>query len=205
MLSVSHLSFAYSGKNILDDLSFDVATGEIVALWGPNGVGKTTLVKVLAGIYLPRSGRIVVDGVDSADSPMRYRRQIGYMGDEFPLYGDMTVKDFLYHRARLKGEKMIRVRYRVREAFEDCNLESLAKTSIRFLSQGQRKRVALADAILLRPRLLLLDDVVAGIDDESRASVISALKTVSATSTVIVTGHERECLSKFVTRFMEFE
>ena len=79
------------------------------------------------------------------------------------------------------------------------------KTSIRFLSQGQRKRVALADAILLRPRLLLLDDVIAGIDDESRTAIASALKTVSATSTVIVTGHERECLSKFVTRFMEFE
>lgn len=205
MLSVSHLSFAYSGKNILDDLTFDVATGEIVALWGPNGVGKTTLIKVLAGIYLPRKGRIVADGVDSADSPLRYRRQLGYMGDAFPLYGDMTVRDFLYHRARLKGEKIIRVRYRVREACKDCNLDEIAKTSIRFLSQGQRKRVALADAILLRPRLLLLDDVVAGIDDESRESVISVLKTVSATSTIMVTGHERECLSKFVTRFMEFE
>ncbi len=205
MLSVSHLSFAYSGKDVIDDLTFDVATGEIVALWGPNGVGKTTLVKILAGIYLPRRGRIVVDGVDSSDSPLRYRRQLGYMGDAFPLYDDMTVKEFLYHRARLKGEKIIRIRYRVREACDDCNLGDLMKTSIRFLSQGQRKRVALADAILLRPRLLLLDDVVAGIDEESRNAVVAALKTVSATSTVVVTGHERECLSKFVTRFMEFE
>ena len=205
MLSVSHLSFAYSGRNIIDDLSFDVATGEIVALWGPNGVGKTTLLKILAGLYLPRSGRIVSDGVDAGDAPLRYRRQLGYLGDSFPAYGDMTVRDYLCHRALLKGEKMIRVRYRVREAVRDCRLNDCQRVSIRCLSQGQRKRVALADAILLRPRLLLLDDVLAGVDAESRASLVAALRTVAANAAVIVTGHERELLSGFVTRFMEFE
>ena len=205
MLSVSHISFSYSGRPVLDDVTFEIPTGSITALRGPNGAGKTTLMRIMAGVLLPGAGNVAIDGVDSADYPLRYRRLLGYMADSFPLYNEMTVKAFLAHRARLKGERAMRVRRRVSEAAEQCAIDGLLRCAIGRLSQGQRKRVALAEAIMLRPRLLLLDDAIAGIDAESRAAIVSALKSASANSTVVVTGHELAEISAFSTNFIELK
>ena len=114
----------------------------------------------------------------------------------------MTVKGYLKYRATLKGEMQKKIRHRVLEAMELCGLSARANVRVDALSQGLRKRVALADAILLRPRFLLLDDLLAGLDAETRVSVARILKSVSSFAATVVSGHELDELQGFATKFL---
>ena len=164
MIEIRNLAFAYGRESVLRDVSFVVSPGEAVAVVGANGAGKTTLLRILATLAVPTAGTVMMDGQDAFARPLRYRRQIGYLGEEAALYDDMTVKEYLHYRAKLKGEPPKRVRRRVSEAAEMCQVADALRAPIRSLSTGIRKRVALADALLLRPRVLLLDDFLAGLD-----------------------------------------
>jgi ABC-2 type transport system ATP-binding protein len=202
MLEVKHISFSWGRAPLLDDVSFTVAPGETVALAGANGAGKTTLLRILAGVCLPSSGTVVADAADMLRAPMRYRRLLGYLPESAPVEPGMTVKGYLKYRANLKGEMQKKIRHRVLEAMELCGLEARADARVDNLSQGLRKRVALADAILLRPRFLLLDDLLAGLDAETRISVGRILKSVSSFAATIVSGHELDELQGFATKFL---
>ena len=120
MIEVRNLAFSYPRKSILRDVSFVVSPGEVVSVVGANGVGKTTLLKILATLAVPDSGTVMMDGTDALSHPLRYRRQIGYLPEKVSLYDDMTVKHYLHYRAKLKGEPSKRVRRRVSEAAELC-------------------------------------------------------------------------------------
>ena len=202
MLEVSNIAFSYGSKQVLSDVSFVVSPGETVSVVGDNGAGKTTLLKVLATLAFPDSGRIMADGQNALDNPLKYRRQLGYLPEKVALYEEMSVRDYLGYRARLKGEHVRRIRRRVSEAAELCRLADLLRTPIARLSQGLRKRVALADALLLRPRVLLLDDFLAGLDLEMREAMAGILSEAAAFSSVIVTGHEILDLARWTTRFL---
>ena len=202
MLEVRNLAFSYGREPLLRDVSFVVSPGEVVGIVGGNGVGKTTLLRLLATLAVPDSGLVLADGDDAFERPLRYRRQLGYLPENPALYDDMTVKEYLSYRAGLKGEPSKRVRRRISEASEMCQIDGLMRASIRRLSFGQRKRVALADAILLRPRVLLLDDFLAGLDTAMRDAAGPVLSEAAAFSSVIVTGHEISDLVKCVTRFL---
>ena len=153
MLEVRNLSFSYDKRRILKDVSFSVAGGERVCLVGANGAGKTTLLRVMATLAVPDGGSVLLDGQDAFARPLRYRRRLGYLPERFALYEDMRVKDFLAYRAGLKGEPPKRIRRRISEAAQMCMLDDALRSPIRGLSAGEKKRVALADALLLRPRL----------------------------------------------------
>ena len=202
MLEVRNLAFTYRRRQILRDVSFVVSPGEVVSVVGANGAGKTTLLKVLATLAVPDSGLVMMDGQDALSRTLRYRRQIGYLPERVALYDDMTVKEYLTYRAHLKGEPSKRVRRRVSEAAEMCQVADLLREPIRTLSAGLVKRVALADALLLRPRVLLLDDFLAGLDREMRLAAGEVLSNAAAFSSVIVTGHELEDFSRWTTRFL---
>ena len=202
MVEVRNVAFSYGRKQVLRDVSFVVSPGEVVSVVGANGSGKTTILRVLATLAVPDSGTVMVDGQDALARPLRYRRQIGYLPERVALYEDMTVKEFLTYRAALKGEPGKRVRRRVSESAEMCQISDLLRTSIRSLSAGLRKRVALADALLLRPRVLLLDDFLAGLDTEMRDATGAILSEAASFSSVIVTGHELSDLVKWTTRFL---
>ena len=202
MLEVKHISFSWGRVPLLDDVSFTVAPGETVALAGANGAGKTTLLRILAGACLPSAGTVVGDAADMLLTPLRYRRQLGYLPESAAVEPGMTVKEYLKYRANLKGEMQKKIRHRVLEAMELCGLSARADSWVGSLSQGLRKRVALADAILLRPRFLFLDDLLAGLDAETRASVGRILKSVSSFAATVVSGHELEELEAFATRFI---
>ena len=186
---------------LLDDVSFTVAPGETVALVGANGAGKTTLLRILAGVCLPSSGTVVADAADLLRTPLRYRRLLGYLPESAAVEPGMTVKDYLKYRANLKGEMQKKIRHRVLEAMDLCGLSARAEVRVDNLSQGLRKRVALADAILLRPRFLLLDDLLAGLDAETRLSVGRILRSVSSFAATVVSGHELDELESFATKF----
>lgn len=202
MIEVRNLAFSYHSRPILRDVSFVVSPGEVVSVVGANGAGKTTLLNVLATLAMPDSGQILLDGQDALARPLRYRRQVGYLPETPAFYDDMTVKDYLRYRANLKGEPAKRVRRRVSEAAEICHVSDCLGVPLKRLSLGVRKRVALADAILLRPRVLLLDDFLAGLDADMRRAAGDLLSNAAAFSSVIVTGHELDDLARWTTRFL---
>lgn len=202
MIEVRNLAFSYPGRQVLRDVSFVVSPGEVVSVIGKNGVGKTTLLRVLATLAVPDAGMVMIDGQDALARPLRYRRQIGFLPENPALYDDMTVREYLRYRAELKGEPAKRVRRRISEAAELCQLSDAMLSPISRLSAGLRKRVALADALLLRPRVLLLDDFLAGLDRSMRRSAGAILSSAAAFSGVIVTGHELEDFAQWTTRFL---
>jgi ABC-2 type transport system ATP-binding protein len=202
MLELDHITFSYGSRKVLDDISFDVAPGEIVAVTGANGAGKTTLVKLLACLLMQDSGGVRLHGVDPLARPVKYRRAIGYLSEHCPLYSEMRVEDYLSYRVRLKGERALRVRRRVADALETCGLADMGQARIRLLSHGYRKRVSLADAMATHPKLLLLDDLLAGIDRPQRKRCGEALSAASSRAAVIVTGHEIDEMFDWCTRFI---
>ena len=205
MFEVRNIGFSRHGYDILSGVTFSVDSGEVVALTGANGAGKTTLLKILSGIWMPTSGTASFDGVDILSEPVRHRKHLGWLGESAPADDDLTVKSYLKYRARLKGEQSRRIRHRVREALAVCGLDGIADSAIGTLSRGQRKRVALAEAVLLRPRLLLLDDVFAGLDDVSREAVVAMISSFSSFAAIIVSGHEMEWFSRMGARVVELK
>lgn len=202
MFEVRNIAFSYHAQQVLRDVSFVVSPGETVSIVGDNGAGKTTLLRILATLMAPDAGSLRVNGQDALAYPLRYRAQLGYMQETPSLYEDMSVRDYLTYRAQLKGEPDKRIRRRVSEATEICHITDVLKKSIHNLSFGLKKRVALADAMLLRPRVLLLDDVLAGLDSNMREAAGTIVSSVAAFSSVIVTGHEISDLVKWSTRIL---
>jgi len=202
MFEVQHIALSWDHKPLLEDVSFSVAPGDVVMIAGANGAGKTTLMRILAGLVRPSSGVVRADGLDVFARPLRYRQLLGYLPERVALEPDMTVRGYLKFRARLRGEMFKKIRYRVQEAINLCGLLSVADTRLDVLSHGFRRRVALADALLLRPRYLLLDDLMAGLDPATRASFGSFLKAVSAFAAVVVTGHELDDMARWATQFL---
>ncbi len=202
MYEVRNIAFSYPGRPVLKDVSFVVSPGETVGIVGENGAGKSTLLRVLSTLAMPDSGSIRFDGVDALARPVGYRSRLGYMQENPALYEDMTVKSFLRYRAQLKGEPARRIRRRVSEAVDICRIGDVLAMRIRSLSFGLKKRVALADAMLLRPRVLLLDDFLAGLDATMREAAAGIISTVAAFSSVVVTGHELPDMAKWSTRIL---
>ncbi len=202
MLEVRNIAFSYHAQPVLRDVSFVVSPGETVCVVGDNGAGKTTLLKILATLMTPDEGSVRVNGQDALAYPIKYRTQMGYLQETPALYEDMTVRAYLEYRAQLKGEPEKRIRRRVGEAVDICHIADIQGKTIRYLSFGLKKRVALADAMLLRPRVLLLDDVLAGLDSTMREAAGAIVSQVAAFSCVIVTGHEIADLVKWSTRIL---
>ncbi len=202
MLEVDHITFSYGRCLVLDDITFDVAPGEIVALTGPNGAGKTTLLKVLSCLLMQDVGTVRLDTINPLLRPIKYRRNIGYLSEHCPLYSEMTVEAYLTYRVRLKGERSMRVRRRVIEALELCGLEDVSQTRVRVLSHGYRKRVGLADALIMHPKLLLLDDLLSGLDVGQRKKTAAMMSAASSRAAVVVSGHEIHEMLDWCTRFM---
>lgn len=205
MFEVRNVCFTRMGVDVLSGVSFAVDAGEVVAVTGGNGAGKTTLLKVLAGIWLPSAGTVMADGADVFSEPIRHRRRLGWLSENAPAEDDLTVRSYLKYRARLKGEQSRKIRHRVREAMSVCAVESLSGTRIGRLSHGQRKRVALAEAVLLRPRLLLLDDVFAGLDAASCKAVADLVRSFRSFASIIVAGHETDWFERIGARVLEIK
>ena len=202
MLEIRNISFSWGGRPLLEDVSFSVAPGETVALAGANGAGKTTLLKILVGLCVPTSGTVSLDGVDAFRQSLRFRRMLGYLPERPCADPDLRVRGYLRYRANLRGEMTKKIRHRVAEAMELCGLGPYAETPIQTLSFGLRKRVALADAVLLRPRVLVLDDLLAGLDPVTRASFGRIVAAVSSFASVIVSGHELDELAQWAHKFL---
>ena len=189
MIKVTNFSKTYAGFKAVQNISFSVTKGEIVGFLGPNGAGKSTTMKVLAGYLPPTDGSILVAGHDVVTESLAVRKRVGYMPENVPLYTDLRVDEFLSFRAKLKGVKGKRVKERVERVKELCNLQDVSRKIIGNLSKGYRQRVALADAMVHDPELLILDEPTIGLDPHQIRSVRELIKDLGKQHTILLSTH----------------
>ena len=189
MIKVENLTKRYAGFTAIDGLNFEVEKGEIVGFLGPNGAGKSTTMRILTGYMPASSGRASVAGFDVFEQSIEARRHIGYLPENTPLYHDMRVNEYLTYRAHLKGVPGSKVRERVGDVIELCNLREKHRAIIGTLSKGQRQRVGIADALVHDPDLLILDEPTIGLDPNQIRHVRELIKNLAQKRTVLISTH----------------
>ena len=189
MISVTHLSKRFVGRTAVDDISFHVGKGEIVGFLGPNGAGKTTTMRMLTGYLPPSSGTAAINGFDVFNDSLKVRREIGYMPESVPLYDDMRVEEYLKFRAGLKGLRGRAVKENMGRVMELTALKDVGRKMVASLSKGYRQRLGLADALIHRPRLLILDEPTNGLDPNQIRQVRSLIGQLSEEHTILLSTH----------------
>jgi ABC-2 type transport system ATP-binding protein len=189
MLEVQSISKSFGPIRALEDVSFTVKRGEIVGFLGPNGAGKTTTLRIVTGFLAADAGRVLVDGWEVATDPLEARRRMGYMPESVPLHGEMRVEEYLRFRARLKEVPAGEVGERVGWALACVKLEGARRRLIGRLSRGTRQRVGIADALLGKPPLLLLDEPHAGLDPLQLRELRALLVDLAREHTLLLSSH----------------
>ncbi|MDB6173828.1 MAG: transporter [Chthoniobacteraceae bacterium] len=189
MIKVENLTKRFAGITAINNLNFEVERGEIVGFLGPNGAGKSTTMKILTS-YLPAtSGRATIAGYDVFEQSLEARKHIGYLPENTPLYQDMRVNEYLRYRASLKHVPSSKVKERVGDVIELCNLREVQRKLISALSKGYRQRVGLADALVSDPDLLILDEPTIGLDPNQIRQVREVIKNLAQKRTVLISTH----------------
>ncbi len=187
MIRVNGLTKDYGARRAVDNLTFEARQGEILGFLGPNGAGKTTTMRVLAGYLPPTKGEVQVAGYDIVDESLEVRRRVGYLPETVPLYNDMTVFDYLKFMADLRH--LPGAEDRVDDALEMVGLEDRAEGYIGNLSKGMRQRVGLAQALLHRPEVLILDEPTIGLDPGQVVEVRNLIREIGKERTVLLSTH----------------
>lgn len=191
----------YFGKRCaVDDISFEVAPGEVLGFLGPNGAGKTTTMRVISGFLPPTSGRVTVRGFDVVEQPIEARKQIGYLPENAPLYDDMTVEAFLKFIAEVRGYTGAERKRRVERAIEQCFLQDVRYQTIETLSKGYHQRTCFAQALLHDPPVLLLDEPTDGLDPNQKQVVRNMIRHMSKDKTIVISTHLLEEVEAVCTR-----
>ena len=189
MISVKKLEKRYGAFRAVKDLDFEVARGDIVGLLGQNGAGKTTVMKVLTGYLEPTSGTVTVGGVDVQVDRLAVQRQIGYLPENAPLYPEMLVQEYLLMMAELRGIAVEKRVAAVQEAVLATGLGKYLVRPISELSKGYRQRVGLAQAILHKPEVLVLDEPTNGLDPVQILEIRALIKRLAQHATIILSTH----------------
>src|SRR5450759_3572861 len=190
----------YGHRLAVDDVSFEVGAGEVLGLLGPNGSGKSTILRMLTGYLHPTSGRARIAGYDVMGQGLEARRRVGYVPEDVPLYAHMRVDEFLAFMGRLKGVKESRLDGAVDAACERLSLDRVRQLGISKLSRGYRQRVAIAQALLNDPDLLILDEPTNGLDPRQIIDVRELIRSLSARHTILVTSHILSEIERVATR-----
>jgi ABC-2 type transport system ATP-binding protein len=189
MIEVVDLCKYYGERRAAGPLSFSIERGEIVGLLGLNGAGKTTALRVLACDLLPSSGTARIDGIDVVEKPHEVRRRIGYLPETPPLYGEMTVHEYLVFAARLRGLAKSRAEVAADRASESVQLDAVRDQVISSLSLGFRQRVGIAQAVVHEPELLILDEPITGLDPVQIMEMRQLLRQLRSSHTIILSSH----------------
>jgi len=200
MIQIENVSKNYGTVQILQNVTFSVAPGEVLGLFGPNGAGKTTLLNILALISKPDSGKYMFDSEDAFSNLKTVRPTIGYVPQDIALFEELTVKDNLLCWSRLSNRE---AKLRAEEISEALFLTEIYKKKIKHLSGGMKRRVNLAVALLNKPQAIIMDEPLAGVDTEHQASMITYLRELAqAGVTQIISGHSAEQLTPLVDTVM---
>jgi len=203
VIEVSDLTFDYPGFRALDNVSLSIAPGTVTALVGPNGAGKTTLLRCLAALDTPLSGSVRVMGLDVFESPREVHRLMGYLSDNFGLYSDLTVAQGLEYAARSQGLQAQAVPEAVRATARRMGLGDKMGNLASALSRGQRQRLAIGQAIIHAPQVLLLDEPASGLDPEARGALADVFKALQAQGmSLVVSSHILAELDEYSTHML---
>lgn len=189
MIEAENLSKDYGTVVAVKDLSFRVGAGEIVGVLGPNGAGKSTTLRILAGFLGATSGSVRIDGLDVAREPLLAKQKLGYMPEAAPLYPELRVEEYLSFRAAAKRVPRAGRRAAVRRVMELTSVSDMRDTLIAHLSKGYRQRVALADALVASPPLLILDEPTAGLDPNQIRETRGVIRELGKTHTILLSTH----------------
>jgi len=188
-IEVEHLVKTYGGIAAVNDISFTVRRGEIVGLLGPNGAGKSTTMRILTGFLPATSGVVRICGIPVASQADRAKRHLGYMPENNPLPEDMRVNEYLYYRGRLKEISREKIRTRLDEVLELCDLKRIRHRIIGKLSKGMRQRVGIAEAILGEPEVIIMDEPTIGLDPHQILIVRDLISGLRGRMSVIISSH----------------
>ena len=189
MIEVSHLTKQYGNHLAVDDVSFNVADGQICGLLGPNGAGKSTIMNILTGYLSATSGQVTVAGHPLPEEADAAKACVGYLPEQPPLYTEMTVQEYLTFAAELKGVKKAERKEQVCRAARRTGLETVLPRLIRSLSKGYKQRVGIAQALLGSPRLIILDEPTVGLDPAQVIEIRKLIRELGRAHTVILSSH----------------
>lgn len=200
VIEAQNVFYEYPGKQALRDVSFTIRAGSITALVGPNGAGKTTLMRCIAALEDPFSGTLLVDGLDTATNPREVHERIGYLSDFFGLYDGLTLRQSLHYAAGLHGIPEPEQPRIIEELVQRIGLGNLLDKEVGNLSRGQRQRAGIAQAVIHKPKLLLLDEPAAGLDPEARVTLSKLFLALQAEGmTLVVSSHILSELEDYCT------
>ena len=200
-ISLQELTMTYpSGKRALQGVNLELDSPSLVGLLGPNGAGKSTLMKLLVAGLLPTGGAIRVDGEPLLRRERALKARLGYLPQDFGLYDELTVTEFLDYMGALKGLRDSRAA--IRRAIEEVHLEEKAKAKIRTLSGGQRQRVGIAQALLGEPELLIFDEPTVGLDPEERIHFRNLFSRLAQKRLVLLSTHIIEDVQSVCSRLL---
>jgi len=189
MIEIKNLTKKFGNTTILDDISLEVKKGEILGFLGPNGAGKSTTMKIITSFWTPTSGSVLIDGVNITQDTLVSRAKIGYLPETVPLYEDMRVYEYLKFIAEVRGIAKDKIRERIKEVVSDCGLSKVIRKPIEELSKGYRQRVGLAQAIMHKPDILILDEPTTGLDPNQITEIRDLIKKIGKEKTVIFSTH----------------
>jgi ABC-2 type transport system ATP-binding protein len=189
MIEVRNLTKRYGDVVAIRDISFTAVNGQILGFLGPNGAGKTTTMRVITGFMPATSGSVKVAGFDIFDDSYEVRKRIGYLPENPPLYGDMTVTSYLRFVGRIRGIPKAELPDSVDRVLRTCGLAEVTGRVIGHLSKGFRQRVGLAQALIHNPSVLVLDEPTIGLDPRQIIEIRTLIKDLSGERTVILSTH----------------
>lgn len=189
MISASGLCKQFGSVRALDKINFEVNRGEVVGFLGPNGAGKSTTMRILTCFISPTAGSAQVNGHDVFDDPLAVRRSLGYLPQRAPLYGDMTVRDYLKFAADIRGLDEGQFSKSLKRVIEVCGLAMSLDKQISHLSHGYRQRVGLGQALIHDPQILILDEPTSDLDPNEKAEVLKYIKEIGKDRTILLSTH----------------
>ena len=189
MISVKNLTKYYGDFQALKGISFEIKSGEIVAILGPNGAGKSTTLRILTCYFNPTSGDAIIDGKSILDEENNVKKIIGYLPESAPLYNDMCVFDYLVYMADIQELERRKLNERLHYVVNVCGLKEVISKPIGELSKGYKQRVGLAGAIIHDPKILILDEPTNGLDPNQIVEIRELIKELGKEKTVLVSTH----------------
>jgi ABC-2 type transport system ATP-binding protein len=188
-LSARNLTRRFGNHLVIHNVSLELKRGEVLGLLGHNGTGKTTTLQMLTGCLLPNSGEIEICGISLLRKPTLAKAHLGYLPETPPLYRELSVNDYLTFAARLRGMESAAVAEALAQTRQRCGLEAVSKKIIGTLSKGYQQRVGIAQAIIHRPALIVLDEPTIGLDPVQIRGIRSLIRELGDTHSVILSTH----------------
>jgi ABC-2 type transport system ATP-binding protein len=189
MIEVNDLTKRYGDLVAVSNITFTADRGQILGFLGPNGAGKTTTMRIITGFMPPSSGTVKVAGYDILENSHEVRKRIGYLPENPPVYGDMTVVSYLRFVGRIRGIPRAELEDSVDRVLHTCSLENVTARSIGHLSKGFRQRVGLAQALIHNPSVLVLDEPTIGLDPRQIIEIRTLIRELAGERTVILSTH----------------